>query len=104
MINIFKFKFNDNVRLGKYIHNNKGNNNRLFRQNHKKTYSLPQKIPINQPVHKCAPGHDYILILNKPANPLLCYYQSAIYKINTFPSVKDIATTDNMIVVINSEG
>lgn len=81
-----------------------GNNNHLFRQNHKKTYSLPQKIPINYPVDKCAAGYDYILMLPKTPCPLICYYQSALYQISNFTDLVDVATTDNMVVIVTSEG
>jgi len=92
------------VRLGKYYYFYTGNNNHLFKHNHKKTYSLPQKLPINRTVSKCAPGYDYILMLYSQPGPLACYYQNAIYQIKNFKNVVDIATTDNMIVVVTDEG
>ena len=77
----------------------------MFRQNHKKTYSLPQKLPVNRSVLKCAPGYDYILLLQKSPGPLVCYYQSAFYQISHFASnVVDVSTTDNIIVVITADG
>jgi hypothetical protein len=80
-----------------------GNNNHLFRHNHKKTYSLPQKIPISRPILKCVAGYDYILILSQPAS-LSCYYQNAFYQLNNFKNVAAFATTDNMIVIVNTDG
>lgn len=93
-----------NVCLGTYIHYHIGNNNHLFRHNHKKTYSLPQKIPINRTIAKCAPGYDYILLLNSQSGSLSCFYQSAFYQISNIKNVVDASTTDNMIVVITSDG
>lgn len=74
----------------------------MFKQNHKKTYSLPQKLPINKNVQKCVAGYDFIIILSAPS--VYCYYQSAIYHLNHFKEVVDVATTDNMIVVVTKDG
>jgi hypothetical protein len=100
----YQFEFNDNVHLGPYFSSYAGNNNHLFKQNHKKTYSLPQKIPIRHQVAACAPGYDYLLILTQQPGPLICYYQAAFYQISNFRSVVDVATTDNMVVIVDSQG
>ena len=78
------------------------NNNHLFKQNHKKTYSLPQRIPFTHAVAKCVAGYDYILIL--AGEMLYCYHQSAMHHLACFKAVSDVATTDNMIVVVTAEG
>ena len=59
-------------------------------------------MPVNKPVQKCAAGYDYILMLS--AQSLFCYFQSAIYHLSHFQNVVDIATTDNMIVVVTADG
>jgi len=43
-------------------------------------------------------------MLYSQPGPLACYYQNAIYQIKNFKNVVDIATTDNMIVVVTDEG
>lgn len=78
------------------------NNNHLFKQNHKKTYSLPQKVPCMGGVSKCVAGYDYMLII--AAERLYCYHQSAMHSLECFKTVVDVATTDNMIVVVTAEG
>jgi len=65
---------------------------------------LPQKIPINRQIAKCAAGYDYILILHSQPGSLSCYYQNAFYQITDFKNVIAFATTDNMIVIVNSDG
>lgn len=78
------------------------NNNHLFKQNHKKTYSLPQRVPFTHTVGKCVAGYDYILLM--AGQTLYCYHQSALHHLAHFNMVSDIATTDNMIVIVSSEG
>lgn len=78
------------------------NNNHLFKQNHKKTYSLPQKIPFMNAVSKCVAGYDYMLVM--AGERLYCYHQSAMHHLEGFKMVVDVATTDNMIVVVTKEG
>lgn len=59
-------------------------------------------MPLHQNIQKCVPGYDYIIMLS--SNSLLCYYQSAIYRLSRFKDIVDIATTDNMIVVVSQDG
>ena len=73
-------------------------------QNHKKTYSLLQKIPIRHQITACAPGHDYLLILTQQPGKLICYYQAAFDQINNFRNVVDISTTDKLIFIVDNEG
>jgi hypothetical protein len=88
--------------VGKYCAGDVGNNNHLFRQNHKKSYSLPQRLPVGRPVGKCVAGYDYLLLLSNRS--LFCYFQSALYHLAHFTTATDIATTDNMIVVLTADG
>lgn len=91
--------------MGKYLsYLCLGNNNHLFRQNHKKTYSLPQKVPLQRSVSQCAAGYDYLLILEHSTGTLLCYYQSGLHRVNNFSGVVDVATTDNMVVFVKGDG
>lgn len=59
-------------------------------------------MPITRQVNKCVAGYDYILMLSSQS--LFCYFQSAIYHLTHFQNVVDVATTDNMIVVITADG
>ena len=57
-------------------------------------------------VFKCAAGYDFIMILARAGGPLLCYYQSAFYRVAKFEEqgVLDVATTDNMVVIVDNQG
>ena len=44
------------------------------------------------------------MILTQAPGQLICYYQSAFYQISQFRGVVDVATTDNMVVVVDKEG
>lgn len=59
-------------------------------------------MPVSRQVQKCVAGYDYILMLSSQS--LFCYFQSAIYHLTHFQNAIDVATTDNMIVVITADG
>ena len=44
------------------------------------------------------------MILTQAPGQLICYYQSAFYQVSQFRGVVDVATTDNMVVVVDKEG
>ncbi len=80
------------------------NINHLFRNNHKRTYSRPQKLPIFLNIQKCACGHDFIVILTQE-NKLYCQYQSALYKMQLtqlIPGDKivDVYASDNTVLFV----
>jgi hypothetical protein len=43
-------------------------------------------------------------MLTEAPRVLLCYYQSAFYRINRFEEAVDVATTDNMVVIVDRDG
>jgi hypothetical protein len=59
-------------------------------------------MPLNKNIQKCVAGYDYVLFL--ASQSLYCYYQSAIYSLSHFKEAIDVATTDNMIVVVTQSG
>lgn len=81
------------------------NNNHLFKNNHKKTYSLPQKMhfPLSVSIKKLSCGEDFVIILTKNGK-IYFHYQSAFYvandKIFNENSIIDIATDDNIMIFI----
>ena len=75
------------------------NNNRLFRNSKKQTYSMPQSIPFDHQVRKCACGHDFIAVITT-ANSLYFLYQAQFYLIDNMKDILDIATSDNTIAVV----
>ena len=44
------------------------------------------------------------MILTQKPGQLICYHQSAFYQISNFKNVMDVATTDNMVVIVDGEG
>ena len=44
------------------------------------------------------------MLLTQSPSTLLCYYQSAFYQVQQLKSIVDVATTDNMVVVVDSQG
>ena len=80
---------------------NVGNTNNIIKNNHKITYSVPQKIPSVKNVTKCACGLDYIALLLQ--NGTVCvWYKSAIYYLATIPSLIDIETDEGIIMGITT--
>ena len=77
---------------------NQGNNNHLIRNNHKKTYSVPQRVSFSETVAKCSCGSDYVAILTKEGK-LFIYYESAFCEIS-LPKINDICTADDLIGVV----
>ena len=80
-----------------------GNNHQLFKNKTKPTYSIPQKYPLPAPIIKCACGYDFILTITHTYQ-LQVLYQNHIYIPSNLPKVIDLATCENTIVILSSDG
>ncbi len=87
-----------------FIHNIE-NTNHLFKNNHKKTYSLPQKMPFpfKVKIKKLCCGEDFVIVLTKDGQ-VYFHYQSAFYlasdKVFSSNTIIDVATDDNIMIFI----
>lgn len=80
-----------------------GNNNHLIRNNHKRTFSLPQKVQLASAIVRCACGDDFVVMVNA-LGELHFLIKSAVYIVRSFGGVKDVYCEENTIVVVLNDG
>lgn len=64
---------------------------------------MPQPLPFDHQVRKCACGYDFIAIITT-ANSLYFLYQAAFYPIDNLTNLLDIATSENTITAVSQSG
>lgn len=95
--------------MGTYLTGDAGNNNHLFRHNHKKTFSVPQ--PLSHPPPKLlAAGYDFMIMAGnhseRSKQQVWCFHQNALYRLKSLEvgGLRDLATSDNIVGGVSEKG
>jgi hypothetical protein len=63
---------------------------------------MPQLLPFEESILKCACGFDYVAIITQ-AGELYFLFQSKFYFINNLPFLFDIATAENTVTLLTKD-